>query len=496
MLKNLAKIVQDVESNCIKDKCRVFYNELVSQLNHLGESNVKKSIRTISLTLVSIMMASMITACGSNSNSPSSTSSNSATASPGSDATKKAPAKITMFLDAAKAKNPTYTDLVSEYNALGGDQVEVNVLPGDGVAAMQKMDILMSSGDTTDVVVLDNPLIQKKYAAAGYLAPINDLAKTANVDLEKTFGQYLAKEDDGKSYYLRTDVGQWYVFYNKQLFDDAKVPYPSGKWTWSQYIETAKKLTNTQKGIYGSLMLDYDNYLNFTARQKNVPAYKKDGTSNYDDPAYKDALKFFGDLGNVQKIQPSWLEFKTQKVAWDAFMSGKYGMHLIGGWYMGLLTDKKSYPITWKWGITQVPVPDSGDGDRTLVAGGAFGVNSKSKNKDASFKFVNYLAQNAYKKGKGIPPLQSITDADKTAVLKGIADASDGSVTVDDLRKVIFDSGLGVADEKISGPGASIISQTILQEGELYMVGQKSLDDAIGAIKKKSDEAIKADAKK
>ncbi|MNI93101.1 hypothetical protein D3C73_1509950 [compost metagenome] len=72
-------------------------------------------------------------------------------------------------------------------------------------------------------------------------------------------------------------------------------------------------------------------------------------------------------------------------------------------------------------------------------------------------------------------------------------DSSNGSVTVDELNKVIFDSGLGVADEKISGPGSSVISQTVLQEGELYMVGQKSLDDAIQAIKKKSDEAIQSE---
>ncbi|MNC33393.1 Bacterial extracellular solute-binding protein [compost metagenome] len=240
-------------------------------------------------------------------------------------------------------------------------------------------------------------------------------------------------------------------------------------------------------------MLDYDNYLYFTARQKDVPAYKEDGTSNYDDPAYKDALKFFADLGNVHKIQPSWLEYKTQKVAWDAFMTGNYGMHLIGSWYLGILTDKEAYPVDWKWGITQVPVPDSGDGDRTLVAGGAFGVNSKSEHKEAAFKFINYLSQNLYKENKGIPPMENVSDADKTALLQRIADSSNGSVTVDDLNKAIFDSGLGVADEKISGPGSSVISQTVLQEGELYMVGQKSLDDAIKDIKKKSDEAIQSE---
>ncbi|WP_337102165.1 ABC transporter substrate-binding protein [Paenibacillus sp. YIM B09110] len=443
---------------------------------------MKRSLKkTLTLTMAGIMTVSMVSACGSK--SPSETNTN---ATPEEKA-----ANLTMFLDSGKAKSSFFIDIIKEYNALGGDQVEINVLPGDGVAAVQKMDILMASGDSTDIVLLDNPLIQKKYASVGYLAPLDELAANTDVNLDELYGQFLVKEKDDKSYFLRTDVGQWYVFYNKKIFDDAQVAYPAGKWTWSQYIETAKKLTNPDKEIYGSLMLDYDNYLYFTARQKDVTPYKNDGTSNYDDPAYKEALQFFSDLGNVHKIQPSWSEFKTQKVAWDAFMTGKYGMHLIGGWYMGLLTDKKTYPIDWKWGITQVPVPDSGDGDRTLAAGGAFGVNSNSKNKEAAFKFVNYLAQNLYKKSNSIPQLQNITDAEKTELLQGIADSSGGSVTVDELRKVIFDSGLGIADEKISGPGATIINQTILQEGELYMVGQKSLEDAVSAIKKRSDEAIK-----
>ncbi|MNW37737.1 Bacterial extracellular solute-binding protein [compost metagenome] len=454
---------------------------------------MKRITRVLSLMLVGILMTSLVAACGNSSSSSSPANSPSSSNASSSDETKEEPVTIKIFLDSAKSKNNVYLDTISEYNALGGDQVEMNVLPGDGVAAVQKMNILMGSGDSTDVVILDNPITQKKYVEAGYLAPLNDLANNANVDLGKIYGQYLPKEDDGNSYYLRTDIGQWYVFYNKKIFDDANVPYPSGKWTWSEYIETAKKLTNADKKIYGSLMLDYDNYLYFTARQKDVPTYKEDGMSNYDDPAYKEALQFFADLGNVHKIQPSWLEFKTQRVAWDAFMTGNYGMHLIGSWYMGIITDMETYPINWKWGITQVPVPDSGDGDRTLVAGAAFGVNSKSKHKEAAFKFINYMSQNIYKKNKAIPPMENVSDADKTALLQGIVDSSNGSVTVDELNKVIFDSGLGVADEKISGPGSSVISQTVLQEGELYMVGQKSLDDAIQAIKKKSDEAIQSE---
>ncbi len=41
------------------------------------------------------------------------------------------------------------------------------------------------------------------------------------------------------------------VVYNKKIFDDAGVPYPKPDWTWDDFLATAKKLNDTDKGIAG-----------------------------------------------------------------------------------------------------------------------------------------------------------------------------------------------------------------------------------------------------
>jgi ABC-type glycerol-3-phosphate transport system substrate-binding protein len=41
------------------------------------------------------------------------------------------------------------------------------------------------------------------------------------------------------------------VIYNKDIFDEAGVPYPSADWTWDDFREVAKELTDPAKHIYG-----------------------------------------------------------------------------------------------------------------------------------------------------------------------------------------------------------------------------------------------------
>ena len=41
------------------------------------------------------------------------------------------------------------------------------------------------------------------------------------------------------------------VVYNKKIFDDAGVPYPSDDWTWDDFLSTAAELTDSEAGIVG-----------------------------------------------------------------------------------------------------------------------------------------------------------------------------------------------------------------------------------------------------
>jgi len=402
------------------------------------------------------------------------------------------PVTLKIFTDAKLAQSESYLKLLEDFKAETGIGIEMNIVPGDGVEIYKKIDVELTTGNDTDLIYLSNPLYSAKYATNGWLLPMDDLFSEKGYDAEKVFGKYLEKFD-GKTYMLPNSAGVWAVYYNKKIFDDAGVPYPSGAWTWDQYIETAKKLNNPSKGIYGSYMLDYDTYMFILARQKEVSGYKADGTSNYDDPAFKSSLQFFNDLGNVHKIQPNWQEFKTKKLAWDGFMSGNYGMHFIGSWYTGMFEDKVAYPRDWKFGITQIPVPADG-GNNNFGSVSSIGISKNSKHPKEAFEYARFYAENSYKYNGNFPARVDLKDAEVNEMFKGTVEKLAGEITVADLQKALIDNNLGYTDEKLIGPASTDYSNIILQEAEMYLVGQTSLDDAVKSIKTRVDKAIQDEA--
>lgn len=448
--------------------------------------------KIIAFILAFVMLAGIIAGCGGGKASESTTlASGQATQAADKDTVSETTAGqeekvVSIFVDSTMSES-SYGEGMRAFEKETGIKVEQNVLAAEDF--QKKLNISLMSGDTTDCFRNDNPIGIDDYARNGISMSLDELAKEYNYDLEATYGKYLMKTD-GKIYSIPYLVFFWTVFYNKKLFDEAGVPYPSGKWTWDDYIATAKKLTNPEKKIYGSYMLDYDNYKYLLAGQKMVNAYKEDGTSNYDDQAFKDSLMFFKDLGDVHKVQPSFLEFRTKKLAWDGFMSGKYGMHFISTWYFALLGDSKNYPRDWKFGVAQTPVPADGQGDTNLGNAGYMLVNKNAAHPRAAFKFVTWVGENMYKYSKNIPPRQDLSVDEWNTFFKDIADQTGNDVTTEDIYKALIDNGLGFTSEKILGPIASQYSSIIDKEAELYLVGQQSLEDTVKNIKTRADEEI------
>ncbi len=460
-----------------------------------------KQSKGFQAVLTLIVLAFIIAGCGKGTGTAEPTSQPSA-ASPTSEATKAAETAgtqetvtVKMLIGAKSASTDHWKQLAEATFQNTGIKLELVPIPGNDDAEIQKkLDVMLLSGDESDLFVIPNPTGYMKYVNGGFIRPLNDIAAKIGLDIEGVYGKYLTKDEQGVTYGLPYNVSKWLVFYNKKVFDDAKVPYPDSNvaWTWSEYIETAKKLTSGEgkTKIYGSYMLDYDNYLYMQARQKNVPSYKADGTLNYDDPAFKESLKFFNDLGAVHKIQPGWLEFKTQKLAWDGFMSGKYGMHIIADWYAGLLTDAKSYPRDWQVGIAPLPHPDDADAWFNFGVTANYVMNKNSKHPEEALKVMNYLASEGYKITNNVPARVDWSAEDRAKFYEETSQALNGEITTQDFANVLSRDDEGFTDEKIMGVASSQITNIISKEADLYLTGQRSLDDTVASILKLGNQAI------
>lgn len=460
---------------------------------------MKKGIKKgISIALAGSMLAGVLAGCNTAASSSGSVAASSAASSASTVNADKPYDGVTLkyaVSDTATQGGET-TELVELVKEKTGINIEFSVIPTNGNAGeVDKLLVMLQGGQEVDIIYGATQKIQTYYNA-GVLQPIDELAKKDNYDMEKIYGSSLPVMENGEAYGLPAFNDIWLTIYNKQIFDNASVEYPELKdFTWEKYIETAKKLTDTSSKTWGSFMLDYDNYNYMLATQKGAKPYKEDGTANFEDPLYKEALKFFYGLGNDEKIQPTSTAYASGEYAWNSFVAeGNMGMWVIGGWALSLLPNQEKYPREWKAGIAPMPYPEGSDPSSLTVAG-CYGISSTSKNADAAFEAIKCIAENQYTLGYGrVPARLDLTDAEIESYIeeKIVPTYEFDGITAEEIKACWFDKDRHNYSEKIVGTADIAINQIWLEEGQLYGQGSSTLDNAIATIQKRSNEAIKA----
>ncbi|HET6294455.1 MAG TPA: sugar ABC transporter substrate-binding protein [Kribbella sp.] len=183
----------------------------------------------------------------------------------------------------------------------------------------------------------------RPYAVGGQLLDISDAVKNQNVDLANYPRAVLDLYDqgDGKLYGLPKDVDTNAVWYNKALFDKAGVAYPAANWTWADFRETAKKLTDPAAGTWGvAAPLDYQSGYYNSIFQAGGQVISDDGkTSVIDSPEAQAGIKFWTDL-QADKSSPT-LQQLSDTEAETMFEQGKVAMYVSGAyWALKLYQNK------------------------------------------------------------------------------------------------------------------------------------------------------------
>ena len=132
------------------------------------------------------------------------------------------------------------------------------------------------------------------------------------------------------------------LVYNKEIFDAAGVAYPDDTWTWDTLLETAKKLTDPEKGIYGFGAPNdrQSGYLNLIYQNEGFAF--EDGKSGYDQAATQEAIQWWVDLQKVHQVSPSQESFVDMGVD-DQMQAGKLAMCFTGSWMMSSYTNNELF---------------------------------------------------------------------------------------------------------------------------------------------------------
>lgn len=410
----------------------------------------------------------------------------------GSKEAKQETRVVTTVCRASYVNEEWFNSMNAAFEAETGIHVDVQPTPGNDADHDAKLNIDLLAGSTIDVIPSLGPKFYYNRADAGYFVALDDLIASKGTDATKIWGSYLPYSDDGHYYAVPYKQEVYCVFYNKALFDKAGVPYPQGPWTWDEYVETAKKVTNLSEGIYGSYMNIENPWFILSAKQKNIPLYKEDGTCNFDAPEFRESIEWYKSLGNDLKVQMPVDEVVNENASWNYYaMAGDHlALFVQGNWFTRLLNSQTDYPKDWDYGVA--PTPSAGeDGNNNFVSMGYYSINKNAEHPEEALEYLLWLGQNQWKYEGQIPALASLTAEEQNQVFSAIADASHGQVTVSDLYENFMNTGMGVAQSDIIGPAADEYNRIVNDEVAAYCMDLQDIDTTISKICSRVNEAIK-----
>lgn len=210
------------------------------------------------------------------------------------------------------------------------------------------------------------------------------------------------------------------VFYNKMLFDDAGIPYPTDDWTWEDLLRSARALTKrdangriTQYGFYGWAWQNFI-YGNGGALVDNTEAPTH---TLIDDPKSVQGLQFYADLINLYQVMPTPMALANLGMGVDLmFSSGRLAMFLSGIWETPSL---RQYRFAWD----VVMFPKNSQGVRRFGTGGSgYAILRSSKHKKEAWEVVKALTG---PKGQEQLAKRGLAQPSRIAVAEGTSWAQD-----------------------------------------------------------------------
>src|SRR5436190_5223507 len=341
------------------------------------------------------------------------------------------PVTLTILHWGAKDEDVLVQQQVERYQQLNPRVRIVRINTGDSGAMRSKLKTMMAAGTPPDLFYLP-PDILPDLATMKLIRPIDDYVKK-EFDagkaawfedfypiLIRSFRYDIQKQrsGDGPLYGLPKDFTTAVMYVNTDLFTKANVRVPYQGWTWDEFEQTTKKISDLNqlpefsgRKIYGGFFTLWPDTIRNVVWTYGGDYFGKDFRDVLlDEPPAQEALRMIlrARLTDKTVYNPSGID----KDGGQEFFTGNIGViGPIGRWQTPRFKDISNF----KWDVVPVPYKNK-EFQASQIFMVAWTMCARTKHPDQAFEVMKFLSggegmiQMAHA-GLAIPPLQSVANS-------------------------------------------------------------------------------------
>lgn len=286
-------------------------------------------------------------------------------------------------------QEPGLSEIMADFTKETGIDVDIQVTPWKDYWTM--LEAAATGGNLPDVFWMHSHQIRTYAEYDDILLDLSDKIKDSDkIDLSN-YPEDIVKiyqNDDGKQLAVPKDIDTCAVWYNKTMFDEAGIPYPSKDWTWEDFRETAKKLTKDDGSQYGFSMKpgnDQESWFSTIYSYGGEVISKDKKKSGFDNPKTLEAMAFIDELIKDRSMPEYNVVAENSS---DALMeAGTVAMTFQGSWMIPGMVSKDYI----KENCDIAPLPKGPEGTKSMYNGLGWAASAKGKNTDAAWSLIEYL---------------------------------------------------------------------------------------------------------
>ena len=416
---------------------------------------------------------------------------------------------LDVFLFLNDNESAVYKDMIERYKQAHADTIaDINLQITTQEEYKTTLMGMMTAGELPDVFYVGPESVQQ-FVDNGYIENLTPLLESKNISTEALMQNVLdsyrydgTSTGSGDLYALPKDSSVFAYAYNKDIFDEAGVPYPDPEkpYTYDEFVEVCKKLT---KDTDGDGEIDQwgagfaNGFMLYQFVWSNGASFLSDDykTVTVDTPEFKDALQKFVDLTLVHKVTPT-VEQDAALGVYQRWIAGQEAFYACGTWDVGGFMDPET--VGFNWDLCTYPTLSTGK-SMTWLGTVGYCVSAKSDCKEEAVDLINFLSTDdeGQRIVSGITTGNSVQIPNKVEMAEGeFVDAvKDGTLKYPSNVQVIFnymngtDNCSGRMTETTYTPNTEWID-IFFASVDKVKNGSMSVDDFIKEIQPQMQDAL------